>query len=494
MKKRHFLDSLECPYNVDVLLHDRYFSAVSKHLPCDLYISDYYWVFVIDDAYEFYFNPDHFIGKIDAEVLPQIVKERIEKECVHFPRPEGFTPGDGRRVQIPFEKIFFTRGNWFYAQGYNYITMNGKLYTDNGEPYPGVICEFDLKDADLWDLTYSKPSTVTHLTIHDLFELPCFYGVDTTSILVKPLFEKWNSKRWSVCFGQAKGKSEHLILRKDVFRHTVACVRMGYYYSEEGEKQLFPDPSFMITHTFFATCVIKAEKKDRTVTSIAVWKKDSLTAAKQLIDEGYHPAVLNMANRHTPGGGAHRGAGAQEANIFRRSNLFQSLYQFSSHAEAYGLTKAAEQYPMDRNFGGIYTPRVTVFRGEEKDGYPMLAEPYSVDIISVAGINGPRLNQDGKMAKEDLVVLENKIRTILRLGVRGGNDALLLGALGCGAFYNPPEQVAAAFNRIFKEPEFEGCFKKIVFAIQERHSINRQGKPANTYKLFLKEFDGIADI
>ena len=67
-----------------------------------------------------------------------------------------------------------------------------------------------------------------------------------------------------------------------------------------------------------------------------------------------------MASRQNPGGGVINGAGAQEETIFRRTNLFKSLYQFAPYAAQYGVKKCKYQYPMDRNFGGIYSPGITI--------------------------------------------------------------------------------------------------------------------------------------
>ena len=90
-------------------------------------------------------------------------------------------------------------------------------------------------------------------------------------------------------------------------------------------------------------------------TIVKIENIDCLLAAEKLLNDGYHPAVLNMASRQNPGGGVQTGAGAQEENLFRRTNLFQSLYQFTPYASNFGLHKSKYQYPLDRNFGGIYT-------------------------------------------------------------------------------------------------------------------------------------------
>src|SRR5581483_11338686 len=57
--------------------------------------------------------------------------------------------------------------------------------------------------------------------------------------------------------------------------------------------------------------------------TIQVIDGDCLSHALRLKKEGYNPVVLNMANAEVPGGGYLYGSGAQEENLFRRTNLFQ---------------------------------------------------------------------------------------------------------------------------------------------------------------------------
>lgn len=65
-------------------------------------------------------------------------------------------------------------------------------------------------------------------------------------------------------------------------------------------------------------------------TIVKVENIDCLHAGAALKKSGYNPAVLNMASSSNPGGGVINGAGAQEETLFRRTNLFRSLYQFAN--------------------------------------------------------------------------------------------------------------------------------------------------------------------
>ena len=143
---------------------------------------------------------------------------------------------------------------------------------------------------------------------------------------------------------------------------------------------------------------------------------------------------------------------------------------------------------MDRNFGGIYSPNVSIFRECEANGYKLMSQPREVSFISVAGINSPELDNNGMIIPPLVNVTKNKIRTILRIGLKHGHDSLVLGALGCGAFCNPPRHIAKLFHEVIDEPEFKNKYKYIVFAILEDHNSHKAHNKEGNFIPFKEEF------
>ena len=280
-------------------------------------------------------------------------------------------------------------------------------------------------------------------------------------------------------------------MRADIFQNTIALVNQGFYIAENGRKIVF-DNDRMLSGTKFYSQQLNVSDIPAIDghTTVEVVDADCMLEGIRLLDKGYRPAVLNMANRQTPGGGVLKGAGAQEETIFRRTNIFRSLYQFASFAGDYGIRRSASQYPMDRNFGGIYTPSVTVFREEESNGFRLMEEPRELGFISVAGMNRPQLKPDGMIVDNLLEPIRHKIRTILRIGLIHGHDSLVLGALGCGAFCNPPGQTARLFHEVLLEKEFADKYRHISFAILEDHNSHREHNREGNYLPFKREFEG----
>ena len=211
---------------------------------------------------------------------------------------------------------------------------------------------------------------------------------------------------------------------------------------------------------------------------------DCMDVAEQLIAKGYNPAILNLASAKRPCGGVDEGKGAQEESLCLSSTLSQSLYQFGDpkykNVRDSGVTLKEIGYPHDINYGGIYSPDVTFFRNNISKYYTLRDTTFKCDVITVAALcfNGKShyagvdeisyQAEDGGFTPEGREIMLNKIRTIFRMGVEHGNDVLVLGAFGCGAYALLPSAVAPLFRVVMEEPEFKNKFKLLVFSILER--------------------------
>ena len=211
---------------------------------------------------------------------------------------------------------------------------------------------------------------------------------------------------------------------------------------------------------------------------------DCMDVAEQLIEKGYNPAILNLASAKRPCGGWDAGMGAQEESLCFSSTLSQSLYQFGDpkykNVRDSGVPLKEVGYPHNINYGGIYSPGVTFFRNNISKYYTLREKFFKCDVITVAALcfNGKShyagvdelsyQAEDGGFTTEGKEIMLNKIRTIFRMGVEHGNDCIVAGGFGCGAYALLPSAVAPLFRVVLEEPEFKNKFKLVVFAILER--------------------------
>lgn len=308
--------------------------------------------------------------------------------------------------------------------------------------------------------------------------------------------QQWNSQIWLSGMYKASitrgGDAKRSLLTK-VFTHNLDIFRDGAYRTESGRVVTLPvSGAFVENSQMFSAPIQLPAEYIKADTQLSVLNVDCIIATRDLVEQGFNPAVLNMASLYHPGGGVLQGSGAQEEELCRRSTLAISLYQFSlpggrygDLADMVGVKRRAERYPMDNTYGGIYSPGITFFRGTQDQGYVLLEETFQAAVISVASLNynpkhGHNTLDNGNIPESDKPVLKEKIRTILRIGALKGHDSLVLGALGCGAFCTPPAQMARLFHEVLDEPEFDGRFRKIIFAIIDSPS-------SNNFKPFKKE-------
>lgn len=243
---------------------------------------------------------------------------------------------------------------------------------------------------------------------------------------------------------------------------------------------------------------------DRTETACV--NADCADVAKALLDEGLNVAILNLASRTSPCGGYHKGTSAQEECISQMSTLSQSLYRFGDpkykHIRSAELPLIPDVYPMDINFGGVYSPTVTFFRHGADDYYALRRETFDCAVVTVASLsnrekngftNDERIYFDGagRLTEEGRAIESNKIRTLFRIALANGHDSMVLGAFGCGVFRLHPDEVAGLFRDILVEDEFKNRFRKLVFAIYEgkpsprkREPMGRAGRFAPFYEIF----------
>ncbi len=215
--------------------------------------------------------------------------------------------------------------------------------------------------------------------------------------------------------------------------------------------------------------MITMEPSPRIETAFAVLNQDCLVAAVELCaDTSTVPAVLNMANEYNCGGGFDSVRGSQEEYLFRNSSLAASLWphrrvqdnRWSTGSELLGCSQDSF-YPITA-CGGIYSPCVDVFGVDDQP----LRRPRRIAVLSIAAqdLRPGRTYNAG--AAFDFGLTVDKLRTLLHMALANGHRRLVLGAPGCGAFLNPPEEVARAFAALLTGAgEFAGRFQTVAFAI-----------------------------
>ena len=452
----------------------------------------------------------------NREYTPERITELKPNEIFVFGSNLAGSHGGGA-ARLAYNRFGAIWGQGVGLQGQSYAipTMQGGVETI--EPYVEQFIDFAFRHRELKFLVTRIGCGIAGFTAYEI--APLFLKViDLSNVLLpkdfvevmhrhprvaghpvwtwnteKDFLEKYRFLMEMVKRGNSDAYYQVKELRTKEYRNTVDIVNQGYYVKEDGDEYAFPDDSEMMHNTVFYYHEISIGDLSRCdeQTIVEVQNIDCLYAGVQLKEQGYNPAVLNMASRRNPGGGVATGAGAQEETLFRRTNLFRSLYQFAPYTEQYGIKRSHHQYPLDRNFGGVYTPDAIYFRESEQKGYALLDDPVSLSFITVAGMNRPDLTDDGFIAPYHVEPIKNKIRTIFRMGLVHGHDSLVLGALGCGAFRNPPRHVARLFHEVMDEMEFKNKYRCIVFAILDDHNSHQKHNPEGNFKPFAEEFAGM---
>ena len=194
---------------------------------------------------------------------------------------------------------------------------------------------------------------------------------------------------------------------------------------------------------------------------IVVSNKRSLEAAEAYVKQGKKVCVLNFASATNPGGGVVNGSSAQEECICRCTTLYPCLNNDELWTKFYKPHRKSAN-PLYNN-DCIYTPNVCVFKSDIN--FPELLSRdrwWRVNILTCAAPNlrerpsnpmNPHAGyKQAKLTPAELeTLLTSRIRRIFEVAVANGNEVLILGAFGCGAFRNPPEIVAKVFYNLMQD-------------------------------------------
>lgn len=202
-------------------------------------------------------------------------------------------------------------------------------------------------------------------------------------------------------------------------------------------------------------------------TKYIVSGKRSFEAAKGY--SGKKIAVLNYANNHSIGGAPYS-AGAQEESLCRCSTLLPCLMAMKKpfYLRHYYQYRAKEMDHMG-NDDLIYTPDVVVFKTDERTDpvYPKMMQSeewYRVNVITCAA---PMLFGGNARPDNYQQIIRSRIKKILDVTAKEGNEVVILGAWGCGAFRNPIEIVSKAFVELIRNYDFE----IVEFALASRNDV-----------------------
>lgn len=199
------------------------------------------------------------------------------------------------------------------------------------------------------------------------------------------------------------------------------------------------------------------ETKEEFETKMHFVDKDTLSATKeysQSMNKTFTFIDLASSNPRQFGGGCRTGARAQEEDLCRRSSL----------SNCFDLAK-----PPVPLYGGVFCENVYILTDTEDNNFEWYEydDVVKANCIMVAALRKPKLNYRGGsqyFSKTDYNITKFKIMSMLNILLKKNQHHLILGALGCGAYGNPPHEVAEIFAALLKN-EYKNKFHTVVFAI-----------------------------
>lgn len=242
----------------------------------------------------------------------------------------------------------------------------------------------------------------------------------------------------------------------------------------KGTRTYYPD--------FFTDVVLNNEMKPE-MCQIKIEALTSYGSAYGLYHQNQKKkvCVLNFASATKPGGGFIEGRQAQEEALSRQSALYASLY---TQPKMYAYHKNDYNYYYYSDYM-IYSPSVPVFRDDKKENLLSKKDLFYASVITSAAPYLKKVKEKSrdfdrryKSYYERLVL--KRIRKIVKLAIYKGNDALVLGAYGCGVFENDPKVISKAFKTVLIDEGFGRYLDIVTFPVMNLSS--------NNGRVFIEEF------
>lgn len=261
--------------------------------------------------------------------------------------------------------------------------------------------------------------------------------------------------------------------RVKVANETLEIINAGSYINSEGAKVVIKDSmdyaiseSVLYKPEMFELLEAQIEErknmsKDNT-TKIEVTDETTIEASARLaVGENIQETVcLNFASAKNPGGGFLSGSQAQEESLARSSGLYPCISQMK---EIYDYNRSHKTCLYSDYM--IYSPKVPFFRSD--DGR-LLNQPFHVSVITAPAVNaGVVREREKENLKKIDEVMVGRIKKILTVAALQNDQAVILGAYGCGVFRNRAEDVAGYFRKVLIDDGFKVLFDKIVFAVYD---------------------------
>lgn len=303
----------------------------------------------------------------------------------------------------------------------------------------------------------------------------------------------WNSSEWLNSFEESKAQKNPKKERVKVFESTVVIVTKGEYLTEKGNVVRLNkrrNKNAVCGSVFYDSELERIELDAKYNTIVSDVTGDCLAFAKAQYknDSTDDLCIITLVNEKAPGRHAADGYNSPTEYILRCSDYYKCLFQYypQTFTEKYGLqSHPISHYPLNPQYGGVFSHGVTVFRKEESQGYALCAKPWKTNIVAMptpiaklrirkfpegtsVWIDGKRKIYNANEEKEESTnALKNSIRTALRIAYTNNQRRLV--------FVPIRRPIHNLILKVLGESEFSDAFREIYFVYKVKEpSVNKR--------------------